>query len=265
MKSLHFNIGTYSFSNKIKKLVKYLNDNGIAYSIHVDTIKYSIFLDELKVECIGYIYKNRITNLKIYSNTCSIEEIKILKKKVTSRYTKKFEYIDSNITVYTTYEKVGFALEIILSDSDEFSVNVRFENEEHKLFDHEVRKKKIHETIIILLVALLGLGLSILFLSLYYKENNLTSNIITALIAYLYMSVSIFILCKLDEEEQRKTILYMFLGPILYVAIAFIGLFLLGDNKNMILEYLLWSIYSMPAFIVVVVVTLLLIAFSSYA
>ena len=92
MKSLHFNIGTHSFSNKIKKLTKYLNDNDIVYSIDAETIKYSICVDELKIECIGYIYKNRITNLKIYSNSNSVEEIELLKKKVTCRY-PTFEYV----------------------------------------------------------------------------------------------------------------------------------------------------------------------------
>ena len=73
--------------------------------------------------------------------------------------------------------------------------------------------------------------------------------------------------CQLakTEEEHRKTLLYMFLLPIIYVAIAFIALLLLGHNKNMILEYMFWSIYSMPAFIIVVVVALLLMAASSYS
>ena len=265
MKSLYFNIGTYSFSNKINKLLKYLNENEIEYLIDEKVIQYSFFIDELKIECIGCIYKNRITNLKIYSNSSSDEEIEYLKKKVTSRYSKKYTCVDSNVTCYTTYPKAGFALEIILSDSNEFFVNVCFEDETHKLFDHKARMKNIRNTIIILTVALLGLGLSILFLSMYYKESNVTSNVITALISYFYMSISIFILCKLTEEEHRKTLLYMFLLPIIYVAIAFIALLLLGHNKNMILEYMFWSIYSMPAFIIVVVVALLLMAASSYA
>ena len=265
MKSLHFNIGTHSFSNKIKKLTKYLNDNDIVYSIDAETIKYSICVDELKIECIGYIYKNRITNLKIYSNSNSVEEIELLKKKVTCRYTKKFEYADSNVTCYTTYSKVGFAIEIYMSNSNEFLVNVCFENEEHKLFDYEVRRKQVYETLIVLAIALLGLGLSILFISLYYKENNFTRNVITVLISYCYMSVSIFILCKINDEESKKIIPYMIVGPIVYVTIAFIALLLIGDNKNMILEYLFWAIYSMPAFIIVVVVALLLMTASSYA
>ena len=57
----------------------------------------------------------------------------------------------------------------------------------------------------------------------------------------------------------------MIVGPIVYVTIAFIALLLIGDNKNMILEYLFWAIYSMPAFIIVVVVALLLMTASSYA
>lgn len=265
MKSLYFNIGTYSFSNKIKKLLKYLNENSISHSIDEKKITYSIILDGIKIECTGYIYKNRITNLQMYSNSCSNEEIESLKKKVTSRYVKKHTYLDSNVTCYTPYPKVGFALEIILSDFNEFFVNVCFEDETHKLFDHKARMKKIREIIIILTVALLGLGFSILFLSMYYNESNITSNVITGIISYFYMSISILVLCKLNDEESRKTLLYMFLLPIIYVAIAFIALLLLGDNKNMILEYLFWAIYSMPAFIIVVVVVLLLMAAASYA
>ena len=265
MKSLYFNIGAYSFSNKIKKLLKYLNENGITYSIDDKKITYSFILDGIKLECTGYIYKNRITNLQMFSDSCSNEEIESLKKKVTSRYAKKHTYLDSNVTCYTPYPNVGFALDIILSDSNEFFVNVCFEDETHKLFDHKDRMKKIREIIIILSVALLGLGLSILFLSMYYNESNITSNVITGIISYFYMSISIFILCKLNDEERRKTLLFMFLLPIIYVAVALIALLLLGDNKNVILEYLFWAIYSMPAFIIVVVVALLLMAASSYA
>ena len=265
MKSLYFNIGTYSFSNKIKKLLKYLSENSITYSIDDKKIVYSFDLDGIKIECTGYIYKNRITNLQMYSNSCYDEEIALLKKKVTSRYTKKHTYLDSNVTCYTTYPKVGFALEILLSDSNEFFVNICFEDETHKLFDYKERVKQIREIIIILSIALLGLGLSILFLTMYHNDSNITSNVITGIISYFYMSISIFILCKLNDEEHRKTFLYMFLLPIIYVAIAFIALLLLGDNKNMILEYLFWAIYSMPAFIIVIVIALLLMAGASYA
>ena len=116
------------------------------------------------------------------------------------------------------------------------------------------------ETITILACALIGLGLSIFFLYLYSKENNLTRSIITAIISYIYMSLSIYMLLKMNKEDKKKTILSMLLWPVIYVVIVFIVLLLLGDNQNMILEYIFWAIYSMPAFIIIVVVALLLLA-----
>lgn len=265
MKSLYFNIDSYSFPNKLKKLLRYLNEKKIEYIINKDTIEYFISVDGHRIECIGYIYKNRITDYKFFSKTTSKEDIEYLKKKISSRYCKKYSATDSELTYYTTYPKVGVALEIILSEKDEFYFVVAFEDDSHRLFDHEVRKKNVIETITILACALIGLGLSIFFLYLYSKENNLTRSIITAIISYIYMSLSIYMLLKMNKEDKKKTILSMLLWPVIYVVIVFIVLLLLGDNQNMILEYIFWAIYSMPAFIIIVVVALLLLAGASYA
>ena len=85
-------------------------------------------------------------------------------------------------------------------------------------------------------------------------ENNYDSNIllICAIISYLYMASAIFILACDASVNIKNKILWPIFLPIIYLAIVTIVLMLISGSGTGFLDMIFWSIYSMPAFLIVV-------------
>lgn len=113
----------------------------------------------------------------------------------------------------------------------------------------------------------IGVGLSVLFIFLYEKYDNLIITIHTAIISLIYMVVTLVVI---DKEVMIFNRLALVITPIFYTVILFALFCLFGksamaDNPIMVLHFFLWSVYLMPSFIVVFLVGLLLIFMLSYA
>ena len=108
----------------------------------------------------------------------------------------------------------------------------------------------------------IGLGLSVLFLWLHSNFNNTIVTIITAILSPTYMVGCVAFINK-KESIYQSTLKASVAFPLGYITIVFTLLFALffdviKENTIMLLDCFLWSIYTMPAFIVVMVIVFLI-------
>ncbi len=118
-------------------------------------------------------------------------------------------------------------------------------------------------------LSLVGAGLSALFFLQYIKWNNTVLTVATAVFSLAYMTGSMILLGKMNSAidlNWKVPVLF----PLSYIAIVFLILLFLvhkqiPENPMRILDCLMWSIYTMPSFIIVIVLVILVIAAMSYA
>lgn len=256
MKKMYFKIGDYSFSNKLEEVKKYFIENEIEYTIKYEFITFCIKLDDIWIEGTGEIYNDRITKYHFYKSCKTEEESKMLKKYITSSYPKEYDEYYCDSSIYTTFPSCKFKLLIMLSNGMDFSLHVLFENNKHKRYKEKIDGKTIFSYVGIILCAIIGLFLTIQFIYMYEKSYDKNMLIVSAIISYLYMAISIFVMCLFSDVEKKNCILWPIFLPIIYVLIVLIILLLIGLNSisTTFIDYLMWSIYSMPAFIIVIVI-----------
>ncbi len=119
-----------------------------------------------------------------------------------------------------------------------------------------------------IVLALAGAGLSALFFLQYIKWNNPSLTIATAIFSFAYMAGSIILLEKMDSAIDFSWKLPV-LFPLSYTAIVFLILLFLvhkqiPNNPTRILDCLMWSIYTMPSFIIVIALVALVMVAMSY-
>ena len=270
MKNLSYRIRSYSFPNKLNKLIDYLNIRKIEYDLNEKEIKFSFEIDNVNLNCIGNIYKERISSFYISLEDNQEENFIMLERCVRSCYTK-VEDDSQNELHYITYQsnvelkdEITYQVEIILTKEPNVSLVVRFEDERHKALDYKVKKRNIIKQIIFYSCALIGLGLSIWFFNIYYNNKNQNTLIILSIISYVYMALSILYLSLDFKVSKKKSILSALLLPLSYIAIGLIVLVILNSERisqdpSILLDSLLWPILSMPAFIIVVIVALVVL------
>ena len=155
---------------------------------------------------------------------------------------------------------------MILSNNLDFSLKVSFEDEKHKLYQDKAYISDVQSTVCIIVSAVLGLALSILFMYLYFKRYNKNITIITGIISYVHMAVSIFVLCNIYDVEFKRKVLWPIGLPILYVIILFVALIIIcNERPEYFMNLFMISVYTMPAFLIVVAITLLILVALSYA
>lgn len=121
----------------------------------------------------------------------------------------------------------------------------------------------------LVIIGTLGLGISILFIFLYQKYNNSALTIITAVLSLAFMVGSLIIISKKElifKNTTRAAILF----PLCYIALIFAFLLFveqkrIPDNPMRVLDCFLWAVYTMPAFIIVLAILLLVIIAIAYA
>ena len=116
-------------------------------------------------------------------------------------------------------------------------------------------KKSILRVIIYIII---GLVLSSLFFYLDYKFNNIFIRIITCIISYLS---SLCMFYKLNEKENVFNDLDdgLVIYSLIYIVVTAILLLFfmqssLVENPSIIFDCIVWSIYTMPSFILVVTI-----------
>ena len=129
-------------------------------------------------------------------------------------------------------------------------------------------KEDKKEILAVSLVGLLGLGLSILFFYLYNHANYTWLTIVSAVVSYAYMSGCIFIYGK-DQALFQYRLKWSLLLPIIYTTVIFLFLLFIEqkgipENPSRVLDCLLWAVYTMPAFIIVIALALLVLAGLAY-
>lgn len=121
----------------------------------------------------------------------------------------------------------------------------------------------------LVIIGALGLEISILFIFLYQKYNNSALTIITAVLSLAFMVGSLIIISKKElifKNTTRAAILF----PLCYIALIFAFLLFveqkrIPDNPMRVLDCFLWAVYTMPAFIIVLAILLLVIIAIAYA
>ena len=123
-------------------------------------------------------------------------------------------------------------------------------------------KEDIFSIICISILGLIGLGLTILFIYLYHTYNNITTNVLCAIFSLIYMEFVVLLICIREKESLLNTLKVAVFLPVIYIFIVFVFLVILGlepiiENPIMLLNCLMWTIYSMPAFIIVIAILIL--------
>lgn len=259
MKELFFLIDKYSFSNNLLNLKNYLDKLEIEYKIKSDVIEFYFFLHDIRVWCEGKIHKDKICNYSFYSK-CDENESKILKSYISSYYPKKYLKDDMDFTYYTSYEENGLYFEIILSNDINFNLVVRFLNDKNKPYKYNNKREGKFDIIFLILYVLFGLGLTILFIYLFNKGIDLKYIIINGVISFLYMALSLFGVLVSENMNKLKALMWSILVPIIYTIVLFVILFFLSDfntSTESLINYIMWSIYTMPSFILVIALVVL--------
>lgn len=122
-------------------------------------------------------------------------------------------------------------------------------------------KEDILSIICISILGLIGLGLTILFIYLYHTYNNITTNVLCAIFSLIYMEFVVVLISIREKESLLNTLKVSVFLPLIYIVIVFVFLFIVGlkpilENPQVILNCLMWTIYSMPAFIIVIAVVI---------
>ena len=127
-------------------------------------------------------------------------------------------------------------------------------------------KKSILRVIIYIII---GLVLSSLFFYLDYKFNNTFIRIITCIISYLS---SLCMFYKLNEKENVFNDLDngLVIYSLIYIVVTSIVLLFfmqssLVENPSIIFDCIVWSIYTMPSFILVVTIIMFFLLALEYA
>lgn len=129
-------------------------------------------------------------------------------------------------------------------------------------------KEDIKEIIRLVIMGSLGLGLSILFIALYQLYNIKAVTITTGIVSLLYMVICIIIIGK-KIFLPKNSVIATIVIPLIYTAIIFAVLLLIErkripDNPMRVLDCFLWAVYTMPAFIVVIAIIVIIVLAIGY-
>ena len=134
---------------------------------------------------------------------------------------------------------------------------------------YKLTKEDFISIVRLICLGIVGLGLSILFIFLYEKYHNLSLTICTAVFSLIYMVGSVVIISKKDLiflNTTKAAVLF----PLIYTILIFCFLLFIEqkripNNPMRILDCFLWSVYTMPAFIVVMLIVALVMVGMAYA
>ena len=135
--------------------------------------------------------------------------------------------------------------------------------------NYKLSKEDKISIIRLIVLGVIGLGLTILFIFLYEKFNNVILTISTAVISLIYMVGALVIISKKDFVFQNN-VKVAILFPLIYTLIVFAFLLFvehkrIPENPIRILDCFLWAIYTMPSFIIVLIILSLIMIVISYA
>ncbi len=121
----------------------------------------------------------------------------------------------------------------------------------------------------VFIISIIGICLSILFIWLYVKFENIFTTIVTSIFSACYITGSIVIINKKELIfENTKKVLILF--PIIYILIIFaflifVNLKFIDENPKIILDCFLYSVYMMPSYLPLMALVVLVIAGLGYA
>ena len=119
------------------------------------------------------------------------------------------------------------------------------------------------------IISLFGVSLSVLFIFLYYKFNNTIMTILTLLLSLVFMIGTILFINKKENifVNIKKAVVFF---PLIYTTIVFAFLLFIEqkrifENASKILDCLIWAVYTMPSFMIVILIVMLLLLMLGYA
>ena len=147
---------------------------------------------------------------------------------------------------------------------------IYIKNDEVKSFKQELKekliefKKFIYENLVRIIVAIIGVIISVVAILLHEFVGNIYITIGSCIICYLY-AVGQLLFLYLEEYTIRDKILMSIIGPLVIFSIMFIVGFLIFHKVFIVTDVLLYCAFILPAFVVVILIVLLIIAALSYA
>ena len=265
LKDMYFLFGDYKFPNKVNDLLLYFKSQEIEYYIKDDMIEFYTTYNDKSIIWTAIAYGDRICTLNGRCNTNDLSHKNQLLSLVTCKYSR--DSIDSetgNIYLSKIPTKKNFIIKMVVNIRDDFVITVWFEDEKHKAFKNVAKIEDIKDAVGFISCGVIGIGLSVLFILTYINDKSFTPTLIMSVVSYIYMLVSIFIYNFRNHVDTKKNILYSLILPIIYTTIVFIILLLINindlkGNGILVLDLLVYSLLSMPAFILVIAIIFLLL------
>lgn len=250
--------GDYKFPNKVNDLLLYFKSQEIEYYIKDDMIEFYTKYNDKSIIWTAIAYGDRICTLNGRCNTNDLSHKSQLLSLVTCKYSQ--DSIDSetgNIYLSKIPTKKNFIIKMVVNIRNDFVITVWFEDEKHKAFKNVAKIEDIKDAVGFISCGVIGIGLSVLFILTYINDKSFTPTLIMSVVSYIYMLISIFIYNFRNHVDTKKNILYSLILPIIYTTIVFIILLLINindlkGNGILVLDLLVYSLLSMPAFIFVV-------------
>ncbi len=265
LKDMYFLFGDYKFPNKVNDLLLYFKSQEIEYYIKDDMIEFYTKYNDKSIIWTTIAYGDRICTLNGRCNTNDLSHKSQLLSLVTCKYSQ--DSIDNetgNIYLSKIPTKKNFIIKMVVNIRDDFVITVWFEDEKHKAFKNVAKIEDIKDAVGFISCGVIGIGLSVLFILTYINDKSFTPTLIMSVVSYIYMLVSIFIYNFRNHVDTKKNILYSLILPIIYTTIVYIILLILNNkglkgNGQLALDLFVYSLLSMPAFILVVAVVFLLL------
>ena len=271
LKDMYFLFDEHKFPNKVNDLLSYFKSQEIEYYIKDDTIEFYTKYNDKSIIWTAVAYNNRICTLNGRCNTNDLSHKNQLLSLVTCKYSQdSIDRETGNIYLSKIPTKKNFIIKMVVNIRDDFVITVWFEDEKHKAFKNVSKIEDIKDTIGFISCGVIGIGLSVLFILTYINNKSFTPTLVMSIVSYIYMLVSIFIYNFRNHVDTKKNILYSSILPIIYTTIVYIILLILNiknlkGNGMLALDLLVYSLLSMPAFILVVAVVFLLFALAALA
>lgn len=249
-----------------RDLTRYLNKSNISFENIGNVIKFSIEEDEYNIEWVVVFENNRILKA---SATCdySFDSIPHFKKFLFEKFIVDDEDENTNIIVYRSNINANLTLNIDNNDSSKLKLTFKYNKKKPK---KTFSKTDLIAIFRIVIVAIIGLGVSVAGYLLYYYENILWLNILMAVISVIFMSVACYILARRENIDKTVANVISTLGPVIYWILVFAALIFLThkvemDKVTRVINCVFWAFYAMPAFIIVILVVLLIACGLAYA
>lgn len=265
-----FKFYDYEISNNVSNLIYYLSLNNIEYEEGIEDIKFKLRVEDKYFEFNGLIKKDSIYYLSCHCACDDEKSYQIIRSNILDNYQYSGRDEIAKTEFYKSFPASNYNFSLSITKGIYTALKIYFGKSELYPLNLKDKKENIIDYSILGIFGILGLAMSIAFIWIYTLNKNIILHACLSLISYIFMTLGVFLIGKRMNVESKSLKLWTLFLPIIYFFVVFIILILINttlikEGTILALDCLMWSIYSMPAFIIVIIVVFLAMLAFSYA